>query len=438
MELYPLNATQEDMLSESDWETMENGYVVCAYYELPHKYFSAEKIAAAYQEVLDKLHYCHAHLVQVEGKWMISEDTDMPNTVNRYQMTYEEWEARKQEFAKPFKILEEPGIRVNIIDTEKCIVICCAHFHLFFDGISIIGLCRALEDVMHGVPLEDQGDICAKWNEQEIASYGSDAYERAKAATLEKLKGLSYTDICRQTDNPWGRTLYSIYLLDNSRLKAIRLKANALSEEQQKKMMPTICVAAYALALGQMAGTTAVCFMTTYHGRTDKQLTHKVFGNFIKSMSLRINTDPEQSVAQLLAQTRTALFGMMRTIGYPWSHMMRDLGIPQEEQTGTEMNVSGSGIYEYMNLFGVEYPCYRIEAPESAKHAFMVVQIREEGLTFNVEGSDALYTKEQLNELARLSGEYTLQLMGNQSAKVGDLHSIVRRSSPSVITFFQP
>ena len=421
MELYPLNATQEDILSETNWETMENANVVCAYYELPLQYFSAEKIAAAYQEVLDKLHYCHAHLVQVEGKWMISEDTGMPNIVNRYQMTYEEWEARKQEFAKPFKILEEPGIRVNIIDTAKCIVVCCSHFHLFFDGISIIGICRALEDVMHGVPLEDQGDICAEWNEQEIASYGSSAYERAKAATLEKFKGLKYTDICRQTVNPWGHTLYSIYLLDYSRLSHIRLKANALTEEQQEKMMTTICVAAYALALGQMAGTTDVCFMTTNHGRLDKRLTPKVFGDFIKSMSLRINTDPEQSVAQLLAQTRTALYGMMRTIGYPWSHMMRDLGIPQEDQTGTEMNVSGSGIYEYIDLFGVDYPCYRIKSPESASHIFMVVQIREEGLTFNVEGSDALYTKEQLDEIARLSGEYALQLTGDQGAKIGEL-----------------
>lgn len=421
MELYPLNATQEDILSETNWETMENAFVVSAYIELPYQYFSYEKVVAGYQEVLDKLHYCHVHLVKADGKLMISENTDMPNTVNRYQMTYAEWEARKHEFARPFKILEEPGIRINVIKTEKCIIVNNVFLHLFFDGISIKGTCNAFEDVTRGVPLADQGDICAKWNVQEIASYGSDAYERAKASTLEKLKGLSYTDICRQTSNPWGRTLYSIYLLDYSRMSDVRQNTNALTKEQQDKMMTTICVAAYALALGQMAGTTDVCFMTTSHGRTDKRLTHQVLGNFIKSLSIRINIDPTQSVKQLLAQTQTALFGTMRTIGYPWTHAMRDLGIPAECQVGTEMNVSGSGIYEYMNLFGVEYPCYRIEAPESAKHAFMVVQIREEGLTFNVEGSDALYTKEQLDELARLSGEYTLLLMGNQSAKVGDL-----------------
>ena len=46
MELYPLNATQEDMLSETDWETMENANVVCAYYELPLQYFSAVQAGA--------------------------------------------------------------------------------------------------------------------------------------------------------------------------------------------------------------------------------------------------------------------------------------------------------------------------------------------------------------------------------------------------------
>ena len=51
----------------------------------------------------------------------------------------------------------------------------------------------------------------------------------------------------------------------------------------------------------------------------------------------------------------------------------------------------------------------------------MVVQIREEGLTFNVEGSDALYTKEQLDQVARLSGEYALRLVGDQSVKIGEL-----------------
>jgi len=423
MNIYPLNSTQEDMLRESNLETMENGFQVTVFFEVPAHRLSADEMAAACQEFLDINHYAHVHLVrQEDGQLMISESTDMPNNVHRYQMKHSEWEARQSEFARPFKLLKEPGVRLNVIETEHKTVVCYSFCHIFFDGISIKLVCSAIDNVVNGVPIEDQDDIAAVWNREEIASYESEIYQRVKQTVCEKFKGRKYTDICRQTDNPWGQTLYACYLLDYDRMKHIRLNAGALSEEQQHTMMTTICVAAYALALGQMAGTTDVVFMTTNHGRVDKRLRANVLGCFIKSLSLRIDVNPEQSVAELIGQTRTALFGTMRTLIYPWLHQMRDLQVPPEEQVGTEMNVSGAGIYEYANIHGIDYPSAHIEMPESEEHIFMVVQIREEGLTFNVEGSEALYTQEQLDTMARLSAEYTLRLIGDQSKKLKDIH----------------
>lgn len=353
---------------------------------------------------------------------MISESTDMPNNVHRYKMTHSEWEQRQNEFARPFKLLEEPGVRVSVIETEQHTVICISYCHIFFDGISMKLFVSGISNILNGIPIEDQDDIAAVWNREEIASYESEAYQRAKQVVCEKFKGYKYTDICRQTDNPWGQTLYACYLLDYDRMKHIRLNSGAMSEEQQHTMMTTICVAAYAMALGQMAGTTDVVFMTTNHGRLDKRLRGNVMGCFLKSLSLRIDVNPEQSVAELISQTRTTLFGTMRTLIYPWLHQMRDLQVPPEEQVGTEMNVSGTGIYEYVDIHGIDYPCAHIEMPESEAHLFLVVQIREEGLTFNVEGSEALYTQEQLDTMARLSAEYTLWLIGDQSKKLKDIH----------------
>ena len=422
MNIYPLNSTQEDMLRESNMETMENGFQVTVFFEVPADRLSADEMAAACQEFLDINHYAHVHLVrQEDGQLMISESTDMPNNVHRYKMKHSEWDARQSEFARPFKLLEEPGVRLNVIETEQKTVVCYSFCHIFFDGISIKLVCSAIDNVVNGVPIEDQDDIAAVWNREEIASYESETYQRARQTVCEKFKGRKYTDICRQTDNPWGQTLYACYLLDYDRMKHIRLNAGALSEEQQHTMMTTICVAAYALALGKMAGTPDVVFMTTNHGRVDKRLRANVLGCFIKSLSLRIDVNPEQSVAELISQTRTALFGTMRTLIYPWLHQMRDLQVPPEDQVGTEMNVSGTGIYEYASIHGIDYPSFHIEMPESEEHIFMVVQIREEGLTFNVEGSEALYTQEQLETMARLSAEYTLWLIGDQSKKLKDI-----------------
>ena len=399
-----------------------NSYTGVLHFEIPAERLSADDMAAACQKFLDTNHYAHVHLVrQEDGQFMISESTDMPNNVHRYKMTHSEWEQRQNEFARPFKLLEEPGVRVNVIETEQQTITCFSYCHIFFDGISMKLFVSGISNILNGIPIEDQDDIAAVWNREEIASYESEAYQRAKQVVCEKFKGHKYTDICRQTDNPWGQTLYACYLLDYDRMKHIRLNSGAMSEEQQHTMMTTICVAAYAMALGQMAGTTDVVFMTTNHGRLDKRLRGNVMGCFLKSLSLRIDVNPEQSVAELISQTRTTLFGTMRTLIYPWLHQMRDLQVPPEEQVGTEMNVSGTGIYEYVDIHGIDYPCAHIEMPESEAHLFLVVQIREEGLTFNVEGSEALYTQEQLDTMARLSGEYTLQLIGDQSKKLKEI-----------------
>ena len=409
------------MLQAANPETLETSYCINAYIEFPDDRTTVDELAAACQTVLDTLHYTHVHLVRQDDRVMISEGTDMPNRVYWHEATDAEWINGKTDMIKPFRMLEEPGLRMHVLRTETKVIMFYEYNHLFFDGISIKGVLNAVEAVLAGETIEDQGDIAAQWNIEECDSYDTDAYHRAQQATCDKFRGHRYTDICRQTDNPVGRTLYACHMLDYDRMKHIRLVAGAMTEEQMHKMMTTICVAAYAMALGQMAGTTDVVFMTTNHGRIDRRLNLKVLGNFLKSMSLRINTDPEQSVAELIGQTRTALFGMMRTIGYPWTHMVRDLQLKPEEQVGTEMNVSGTGIYEYLTIRGVDYPAFHIEIPESDMHLFLVVQIREKGLTFNVEGSEALYTQEQLDTMARLTGEYTLHLIGDQSKKLKEI-----------------
>ena len=51
MLIYPLNATQEDMLRESDMETMENGFQVTIWYEIPSNRVSADEAVAVCQKV---------------------------------------------------------------------------------------------------------------------------------------------------------------------------------------------------------------------------------------------------------------------------------------------------------------------------------------------------------------------------------------------------
>ena len=71
---------------------------------------------------------------------------------------------------------------------------------------------------------------------------------------------------------------------------------------------PRCSLPSLPMALGQMAGTTDIVFMTTNHGRVDKRLRANVLGCFIKSLSLRIDVNPEQSVAELIGQRARSIY----------------------------------------------------------------------------------------------------------------------------------
>ena len=76
-------------------------------------------------------------------------------------MSYQEWQSRKPEFSRPYKLLEEPGVRLGVIETEDKTIITYSFCHIFFDGISIKLVCSAVDNAINGDPLEDQDDIAA-------------------------------------------------------------------------------------------------------------------------------------------------------------------------------------------------------------------------------------------------------------------------------------
>ena len=164
--------------------------------------------------------------------------------------------------------------------------------------------------------------------------------------------------------------------------------------------------AAYALALSQMSGEQKVVFYNISHGR-NRKLNENIYGNFLSCLPILIDTDKQQTVKALLAQTKSQMFISMRNKVYPLYHMIRDLGL---DDTGTEMSPQGAYICEFMTIDGIEYPSYHIETNLSLQHLSTCILIRGDEYEVALDGSDALYTQEQLDTLARLTGEYAIKL----------------------------
>ena len=335
---YPLNAIQWECYEEfmQAPELTQHNVTLC----MPFERSSAQRFQRAMQRMLDEQRYLHIHLTRQGDDIMICEDWQMPNNVHYYRMSDAEWEAAEPTFTKPFDIFNEACVHLSLVETDsKCYVVMENH-HLFFDGISQRALWNAFEEALQGKPLYQQGDIAAEMTRQEIASYDSDAYRRAREYYLKKFEGLQVTDFCRETDNPLGPAISSHPMVS----------ATIIDEGCRRisQTPTTVFYAAYALALAYMSGESRVAFYTFNHGRSDRRLTDHVYGHYLTSLPIVIDTDPNQTVAELLSQTRSEIFCSMRYRIYPEYHLLREVGLDD----GAEMGYNASTISEYINIDG--------------------------------------------------------------------------------------
>lgn len=333
----------------------------------------------------------------------------MPNRVHHLRMSDAEWEAAQHTFTKPFDPFNEACVRLFLVETDSRIYVVMETFHLLFDGLSQRALWNAFEEALQGKPLYQQGDIAAEITRQEIASYDSDAYRRAKEYYLKKFEGLQVTDYCRETDNPLGPAISAHPMVS----------ATVIDDGCRRigQTPTTVFYAAYALALAYMSGERRVAFYTFNHGRSDRRLTDHVYGHYLTSLPIIIDTDPSQTVAELLSQTRSELFSSMRYRIYPEYHLLREIGLDD----GTEMGYNASSISEYIHIDGKLWNTYHIDPSLTGEHSSTYITRRDTLYEVFTDCSSALYTQQQIDTLSEITGRMALRLVGNQEEIISNI-----------------
>ena len=356
---------------------------------MPFERSSAQRFQRAMQRMLDEQRYLHIHLVRQGDDIMICEDWQMPNNVHYYRMSDAEWEAAEPTFTQPFDIFNEACVHLSLVETDsKCYVVMENH-HLFFDGISQRALWNAFEEALQGKPLYQQGDIAAEITRQEIASYDSDAYRRAREYYLKKFEGLQVTDFCRETDNPLGPAISSHPMVS----------ATIIDEGCRRisQTPTTVFYAAYALALAYMSGD--------------------VYGHYLTSLPIIIDTDPGQTVTELLNQAHRELFCSMRYRIYPEYHLLREIGLDD----GAEMGYNANNIPEYINIDGKLWNTHHIDPSLTGEHTSTYITRRESLYEVFTDCSSALYTQQQIDTLSEITGQMALRLVGNQEETISNI-----------------
>ena len=405
---YPLNALQWETYEEflEDPQLTQHNTDVC----LPFERSSAGRFLRAMQQIIDEQRYLHVHLVRQNDEIMICEDWQMPNKVHHLQMSDSEWEEAQASFTKPFDPFGEACVRLFLVETDSKIYIVVETLHLFFDGMAHKAIWNSIEDALKGIPIYQQGDIAAEMNRREIEGYSSEAYRRAKEYYQKKFEGLRFTDYCRECDNPLAPAISAHPMVS----------ATIIDEGCQHigQTPTTVFYAAYALALAHMSGDLRVAFYTMNHGRIDRRLTDRVYGNYLGCLPIIIDTDPNQTVAELLSQTRREIFCSLRYRAYPLFHLLRDLDF---DDIGTEIGYDAAVIFEYFDIDGALWPTYHIDPSLTAEHSSTYLTRRNSSYEVFTDCSSALYTQEQIDTISEITGQMALLLVGNQEEKLSNI-----------------
>ena len=405
---YPMNANQWEIFKEWDQDRAMTEYntTVC----MPFERSSVQRFQRAMQQMLDEQRYLHVHLVRQDGDIMVCEDWQMPNKVHHIHMSDSEWEEAQASFTKPFDPFGEACVRLFVVETDSKMYAIVETFHLLFDGLSQKAIWNSLEDALKGVPIYQQGDIAAEMNRREIEGYSSEAYRRAKEYYLKKFEGVRFTDYCHDCDNPLAPAISAHPMVS----------ATIIDEGCQRigQTPTTVFYAAYALALAYMSGETRVVFYTMNHGRTDRRLTDRVCGNYLGCLPIIIDTDPNQTVAELLSQTRREIFCSLRYRAYPLFHLLRDLDL---DDIGTEIGYDAAVIFEYFDIDGALWPTYHIDPSLTAEHSSTYLTRRNSSYEVFTDCSSALYTQEQIDTLSEITGQMALLLVGDQEEKLSNI-----------------
>ena len=201
---YPLLQSQLGVLLQSMQHPESTQYNLPNYIFMPLT-MKMERVASAMRTLLQSVPELHTRFVTGEQgeirQWC---DMEMPIPVVTRKCSDAELQAYLNEgFVRPFDLFgNEPLFRVEIIETEKSLCLLTDGHHAIIDGMSFVPIIsKALARILEGGTIEVPSYGMYQAAEDEVASFGTPLYLRAKDYYAQKFAGLEMATL---SHSPYG------------------------------------------------------------------------------------------------------------------------------------------------------------------------------------------------------------------------------------------
>ena len=333
-------------------------------------------------------------------------------------MTEAAYNQYKKAFLRPFNLLEDVLIRLEIVQTETAVYTLVDMHHAIADGYTMSRFWNEVDEIYQGREPEVHDCLeLAVAREQE--SFRSFDYELAKQYCLQTFSGLDITHV--PTQNP-----QAIGILQS----VIAFVPKALVETFSKEhhISPNMLfMTANALALSAFSGEEKVIMDTLYHGRSDQD-TSKTLGMFVKNLPVCFDFKKHQSstIREVVDDLTEQIHNLRKGI-YPYTHFAKDLGISSNN------SFSFQNWFELATINGLVQNKEIIQNGENAEFTSVLIFPYDNDYKVVVEYNDGRYQEWQMSQYVECIADIVDNIIRNPETVLSQLSLLSAQKKADIL-----
>ena len=383
----PLNYAQLGVYYECMKHPLDTTYNLPTAITLPAG-FDADKAEQALTEII-KAHPAFNIHFETQGDDVAQVyDPDLAPQVIRREMTEAELTTYQQHFTLPFHLERGPLYRMEIVQTEKRVVILMDVHHLIFDGTSFDLVAQQLCDLLDGKAIERERLGLLQFSQEQRQAESGEAYQESKAYFAEVMKeceGCTELTDDFTPSEPHGHVAQVARPFDFAKVEQFCKQLNVTPA--------SLMLAVTFYTLSRYTNSRHVYISTISSGRSDLRLSDTM-GMFVNTLPLAGHIT-EQTVEEFVRRTSQDFEQTMRHEQYPFARIAADFDFSPNTTYTYQM-----GVIEEHTVGGKKMTIQTIDV-DVPKQKLDVIIIQQNGQpVVCLEYDDAFYSEKTIAGLA--------------------------------------
>ena len=399
-ESYPLSSAQKRIYYNSKMIGDEN-----LVYNMPggimvDEILDSEKVKKVFEKIIDRHSTLKTAFVLQDNNVVQRIKENMAFNIPVYYNTEQEIQEIVNNFSKPFKLDQEPLLRVELhyIDNKKTLLLVESH-HIIMDGTSLNNLIIEFERLYNGenlkrIPIQyrDYAVWESKFNESEsINKYEEYWISKFKNSELSQLN-LPYDYKMPANRSYKGNKISNV--IDERQFRKIERYAKKIGVSPYM-----LFISAFFILLYKYTGQEEITLGSPIANR-DINETKRMIGMFVNNIVVKANINAEETFRDFLNQMKEQILDDISNQPYPFDMLVKKLGIKGDNSRNPLFDVMFTYQNKEENMLNLdEHEVQVIEIDNKIAKFNLSLEIKPKTHTINIEYCTDLFKKQTIERL---------------------------------------